>query len=72
MWEYNRDKHNERGKETEHSFYLASLIKAAPETSDKLSMQVVTHSHEPRAPLFVSVQKERVPGILRKSMTVSC
>lgn len=72
MWEYNRDKHNERETETEHSFGLTSLIKAAPETGNKLSMQVVTHSHEPRAPQFVSVENERVPGILGKSVTVPC
>lgn len=72
MWEYNRDKHNERERETEYSFCLTSLIKTAPETGNKLSMQAVTLSHEPRAPQFVSVEKERVPGILRKSVTAPC
>lgn len=72
MWEYNRDKHNEKGRETEYSFCLTSLIKTAPETGHKLSMQVVTLSHEPRAPQFVSVEKERVPDVLRKSVTVPC
>lgn len=61
-----------REREKEHSFCLTSLIKAAPETGNKLSMPVVTHSCEPRAPRFVSVEKERVPGILGKSMTVPC
>lgn len=61
MWEYNGDKHNKRETETEHSFCLTSLIKAAPETGNKLSMQVVTHSHEPRAPQFVSIKKEESP-----------
>lgn len=55
-----------RGREREHSFCLTSLIKAAPETSNILSVQVVTHSHEPRAPQFVNVEKKRVPGILTK------
>lgn len=62
----------ERKKETELSFCLTSLIKAAPETGNKLSMQVVTHSHGPRAPQFVSVKKESVSSIPGKSMTVPC
>ena len=61
-----------RKRETEHSFCLTSLIKAAPETGYKLSMQVVTHSHEPRTPQFVNVEKKRVLGILQKSLTVPC
>lgn len=48
-----------RKRETEHSFCLTSLIKAAPETGYKLSMQVVTHSHEPRTPQFVNVEKKK-------------
>lgn len=51
MWEYNRDKDNERERsERDIALFLTSLIKATPEIGNKFSMQVVTHSHEPRAP----------------------
>ena len=72
MWEYNRDKHNarERAKETEHSLCLTPLPRAAPETGNALSVQVVSHPHEPRAPQFVTVGKERVPGVPGKLSVV--
>lgn len=61
-----------RKRETEHSFCLTSLIKAAPETGYKLGMQVVTHYHLRTSLVYVILRKKRVLGILQKSLTVPC
>lgn len=62
MWEYNRDKHSERGRTRQRALFVWRLIKTASETGNKLSMQLATHPSEPRAASFVNVQ-ESVAGL---------